>query len=68
MPPVQEVEADLAEPTLEVGDEGEGLVGQDALGALDWRTRDDHAGRCHHDTSERRIVASMSPCGSVVAT
>ena len=68
VPSQEEVEPEPAEPPLQVGDEREGLVGQDAVRPLDRRTGDDDTGRGHQDTSDRRTVASIRPCGSVVAT
>ena len=64
----QQVQANGTEPALEVGDERERIVGQDALRAGDGRAGDGDAGRGHHDFAPRRTVASMRPCGSVVDT
>ena len=68
MAPMEQVDADVAEAALQVGDERQCLVREDALATVDLGTCDDDTGRWHHDTSDRRIVASMSPWGSVVAT
>ena len=48
---LQEVDADRAEPTLQVGDEGEGVVGQDPVGTRDRRARDDDAVERHQSPS-----------------
>ena len=40
---MEQVEPDGAEPALQVGDEGQGVVGQDAVRARDRRARDDDA-------------------------
>ncbi len=63
----QQVQPDRPEPALQVGDERERVIGQDALGARDCGASDSDARR-RHQPSPRRTVASMSPCGSVVDT
>ena len=67
---VEEVEPDRPEPALEVGDEGERVVGQDPrppprdhVGPV---TLDAVRQRRRRQASPRRTVASISPCGSVV--
>ena len=68
--PVEEVEASAPEPPLEIGDERERLPGQDPLRARDRAPSNLDAGRTtrQRQPSPRRTVASMRPCGSVVAT
>ena len=61
----QQLDPKRTEPSLEVGDERERVVGQDALRARDRRASELDAGR-HQAVSLRRTVASISPCGSVV--
>ncbi len=65
LPLPEQLEAGRAEPTLQVRDEGEGIVGQDPVPVRDdGPLQLDAGGQVH--ASPRRTVASISPCGSVV--
>ena len=65
-PPMQELEADTAELPLQVAQERDGVGGQDPVATGDVGAVDlDPVG--HGSGSPRRTVASMRPCGSVVA-
>ena len=66
--PVEQVQPDVAEAALEVGDERQRLVGQDALSAGTGGPVTTTPAAASGQSSARRTVASMSPCGSVVAT
>ncbi len=58
------------EPALEIGHDRQRVGRQDDVTARDARADDLDAGRevPAHQRSDRRTVASISPCGSVVAT
>src|SRR5262245_33736222 len=66
----EQIEPGRPEPALEIGDERERVGRQDPVRTRDVATPQlDPVRQCHHrQTSPRRTVASMSPCGSVVAT
>ncbi len=57
---------DGPEPSVEVGDERQGVLGQDAVLARDGIAAQLDPRRRHGQPSPRRTVASISPCGSVV--
>ncbi len=61
----QQLDPNVTEPSLEIRDERERRVGEDALRARDRRAAKLDTGR-HQAVSLRRTVASISPCGSVV--
>ena len=66
LPLPEQLEADRAEATLQVRDEGEDILGQDPVPVRDDGSLQlDADGQVH--ASPRRTVASIRPCGSVVA-
>ena len=64
---MEQVESRLTEAPLQVGHERQRVGRQDPFELGDLAAGDHHAIGSHHDTSERRTVASMRPWGSVVA-